>query len=695
MSLPTSTLTTNELKLHDFKGTKASITFGDADINDGYSYLNMNFRANDHKFDFYQDKPVINFIASEEITFNDKKIWHENNDGPMSGLNADMLDGLHASEFKDRNGHNHFGHAFIPGGSKRFVKIATFTPRRVGNSPDFNTSGSNPFEGVFADNIVKRMNARAKFNAFVEDTPERLGPIGVNGFEHTDMASEGVYNSTLRASISILRKGDTKNPPWQGAETVDVHVGIFEDPTNNDENGWSCTSRYFYVSSHERNLPFIKEPDDPRHDWEVGNNVMPVADYSEVVAMSDNNNEEVEVLTKTKKRKSKSTIETVEESKEARNSLIPKHSCPVSIPGHDHTDSDHKRPEVDYSDYAEPPDSTKNYYKAQKFPDTIPPGFSYQKELESFRLYHVDSHVETVDGVNVVTHQFDLYMVVDTKMEVHVQPYMSSSCLFYNYQKPISEGELPNGPYMRPLSVYDNRYAHVEHRHRNYEEKIERIDEEIEEMWQSFDGYVAIHQGQENANKVLMTNSSGKVVAVVDNIERHQDDRRYKRRVLVTNDDGCIVESWIQTKELAQLKDVRANIQHQIDELFAGLQAVPPPPEIPDVSGYVKKIGDTMTGDLYMTNNGEFKIYKDAAKTPQFGMHMHTKNGYSGFHDVYENTVIAGLRNDTTDTNDRIFYVNKKSFAVGGAPGKGGAKITVSSTAPTNPRVGDVWIKNG
>lgn len=641
--LPTSTITTNEIKLFDFKGAKASLTFGDADINDGYSYLRLNFRANDYKFDFWQDKPILNFIAEEAITFNDKKIWHEDNDGPMSGLNADMLDGLHASEFKDRNGHHHFGHAFMPGGEKKFVKIATFTPRRVGNAPDFNTNGTVPFQGVFTDNIVKRMEARAKFEAFKEDTPERLGPIGINGFEHTDMASEGVYNATLRASISLLRKGDASAPPWKGAETVDVHVGIFEDPTNEDTDGWSCTSKYFYISCHERNVPFLKENDDPNHDYLVGGNVKPI----------DNDFRP-------------NTVEAIVEDR-----TKPMLRASVSDPKYDHI---HSRPPVNYDDYATPPDPSKNDYNAQKFPPVIDPGFGYQKHLEGFRLYHVQSLVDTLDGVQVVSHKFELYMAVDTKMEVHVQPYMSSSCLFYNYQKPLGESELPQGQYLRPYSIYDNRYAHVEHRHRNYEEKIEQIDSEIEEIWDVFDKYVCLDQGSANANKVLMTNSSGKVVAVTDNIERHQDDRRKKERVLVTNKEGCIAESNITTRELAQLEKVRSNIQEQIDEIGVELE------KMPDGDAFVKKTGDSMTGHLRMTKGAEVKV----------------ENGLNG--SFYSNKSEIGLY-DNSEGRPILSYTDE--------PGIGRVvkfpkntvvlsdkRLTIAPSAPSNPEVGDVWIKN-
>ena len=62
-------------------------------------------------------------IGSNSITYNDNKIWHAGNDGPTSGLNADLLDGLHASDFpilsKD-------GTAFVSGGTCDVTEYGTY-----------------------------------------------------------------------------------------------------------------------------------------------------------------------------------------------------------------------------------------------------------------------------------------------------------------------------------------------------------------------------------------------------------------------------------------------------------------------------------------------------------------------------------------------------------------------------------------
>lgn len=43
-------------------------------------------------------------LKGTEITFNDGEVWHEDNDGAGSGLDADLLDGLHASVFLKADG---------------------------------------------------------------------------------------------------------------------------------------------------------------------------------------------------------------------------------------------------------------------------------------------------------------------------------------------------------------------------------------------------------------------------------------------------------------------------------------------------------------------------------------------------------------------------------------------------------------
>ncbi|MGO0862550.1 hypothetical protein, partial [Clostridioides difficile] len=141
-------------------------------------------------------------------------------------------------------------------------------------------------------------------------------------------------------------------------------------------------------------------------------------------------------------------------------------------------------------------------------------------------------------------------------------------CIVHQYQSPATISGLPEtNHFIKPKSIYDNRYSHIRHRHYDYESRLDKIDNEVEEIWDTFDYYVVIAQGSDNARKILMTDDNGNVFCSNDNMERHTDYRRNGSRVLVSDTNKCISESSVTTRELAQLKEIRANVQEQLDEL--------------------------------------------------------------------------------------------------------------------------------
>lgn len=698
--IPTQTVLTNELKLQDFKGTKLSVTFGDADINDGYSYARMNFRANDDKFDFWGDKPCFNFVY-DELTLNDKKIWNETNDGPNSGLNADMLDGMHAAEFKDRHGHHHFLHMFYTSGGKRFVKVATFTTRKVGQAPDFNVNGTPPYQGIFpfsgngvkgADHskkVLQSMAIKDKIEEFKVNTPRDLRTAGNDLFHTTDMLTEGIYNGVLRASCTLLKLGEPT--------TFDIHIGIFEDPMNTIKDGWQGTYKFFYVSCHDELLPFIGE------DYKLSTNTDPNAPKN------------IELSNAIKKQST--LIDVLSGGKsvaEAELEINARHTttAPVNRPNPTET---HERPVESTRGYVKPHDPTKDYIPPAPFPPPAHEGNSYGQFLDIMRLYHIDTHIDTVDGVEVITHKFDLYLCIDEKTEVHIQPYMSSACLLYNFQKPVNSSELPKTTnFLRPKSIYDERYAHKKHRHYDYEEKIWHLIEEVDQIWDAFDYYVVIAQGEGNARKILMTDEKGDVFCADDNMERHKDDRRKGGRVLVTNINKCIAESEILIEELAQLKGVEANIQEQIHELYEKLKALEGivnnilkeidkiwkdialiweeirklKERVTILEGlqdkYVKKAGDTMTGDLIMENpnrDGRYYLKGNGRSVAMYGGSAATDYGVW---DEVRNFDVIRYRHE--DGGAVRLGANSVMLA--------GQRLTISGSAPASPQNGDIWIKN-
>lgn len=716
--IPSQTILTNEVKLHDYKGTKLSITFGDADINEGYSYAKVNFRANDLKFDFFIDKPNLNFIC-DELTINDLKVWNELNHGPNSGLNADMLDGLHFFDFKDRAGRHHYLHMFNNPGGKKFVKIATFTPRRVGNAPNFNTNGTKPFEGIFSDLIMQD-----KIEEFKANTTSDLSSAGNAVFQTTDMLIEGIYNSTLRASISILKKNY--------ATTADIHIGLFSQPSVTAIDGWSSLQKYFYISLHDEHLQYINE----NHDENT--NLDPNKPPSIVTDGLSN---------------------VIESLKAAVNESSSESTVPY-IPLCSHTP-----PGISKNGYTPPSDPTPDYIKPNPFAAKAHEGFSYSRYLDAFRLYHVESKKETIDGVEVISHRFDLYMAIDELAELHIQPYMSSGCFIYNFEKPITEANLPIGNFIRPKSIYDNRYAHKAHRHYGYEQKIWHLIEQVDEVWDAFDNYVTIEQGVANAKKILMTDNNGKVFPSIDNFERHNDARRAGRRALISSVGKCIEESIITQFELEQLDDVRSNVQKQIDDLLALLYQIEQSirNDIPDVSNFVKRTGDTMSGylslhadpthDMHAVNKryvddktrdfvkkggdtmtgfltlhadptsdmhavtkryvdtkigdyvkktgdtmtGDLKMNSAFVRFPGNGRDSYFFGGTSGVDiGAWNNSTGKGIWTYNSGDNALRLHDRTLIFGIAGAAGgsDGGRKLTIQPTEPSNPSNGDIWIKN-
>lgn len=287
----TRSVDTNKVKFHDNNGTLMGITFGNADQDGERCFLELNFKANESKSDFIINKHILNFVCSDktgntpELKFNDYKIWNETNDGPNSGLNADLLDGRHATEFKDRYGYHHFIHQVNkanPDSKKNWVKVATFTTRKIGQRMDldFKADGSPAYGGIFqysgngvngvdksdirfvvpggnipaVNQALSSMDAREQFKL---NTPNYLNEYDPDIFHSSNILTEGVYNGTLRGCVTLLKNN---NPT-----TFDFHVGLFEDPLCTDDagedGGWTAIKKYFYVSLHDETLPFLTNDD--------------------------------------------------------------------------------------------------------------------------------------------------------------------------------------------------------------------------------------------------------------------------------------------------------------------------------------------------------------------------------------------------------------------------------------------------
>lgn len=769
-----ATVLTNELRLHDWHNAKLSMTFGESDQEGEYAYLNLKYKATEEKCEFIMDRNTYNIVGPTIITLNDKKIWHENNDGPNSGLNADLLDGRHAIEFKDRYGYHHFVHMFKPptAASKHWVKVARFTTRKIGTPDDFKSNGTPPYSGIFeytgngvggvstddvvtpggtfrSTDIISGMQVRDAITQFQADTPYALDDYDPDLFHSTNMLTQGVYNGTLRASVSILKDGHPT--------TFDFHVGLFENPLQTNADGWDAIDKYFYVSLHDETLPFLNESDwtlatkndthlndgvfdltkvnpdtdDKNSDKDVngnivdgynpsypnfnsyawsddalashmGNNYDKVDDVTSVHAMANlyfekpdgskakaitelrrkYNNDASRALkseiarlkelglaitdlddtigstdpaTQAKIDAVRNAIETAHNEYDSDMDTVDSDVSGSPTRGNDAPTETHNRPQTnvelptvnrgDYQDPVKTEEDAKPYRTTRRrkpFPEANDKdqGDSYQQFVDIMRLYHTGSRTDVIDGMQVDTHFFDLYMAVDAKSEVRVQPYMSSACLLYNFQPCIQEAELPQRKFIRPKSIYDNRYASVRHRHYDYERRIWETTLEVDQLWKNFDNYVKLEQGYQNANKVMLTDKNGRVYSAVDNMERHAEPiaRRSPGKVIVSLKQAikhieglgdvacsCLGTSDITIDELYALKGITCNIQSELDILETAIDDIQEAVDniwdainalANDLMGamgsFVKIPGDMMTGSLMM-KSGTSTYAGDAA----------------------------------------------------------------------------------
>lgn len=827
------TVVTSELRLYDNNLAKMSLTFGNVEQDGEQAYLNIKYKisGNDDVVNYIiKNMRRFNIVGPEQLTFNDYKVWNETNDGPNSGLNADLLDGRHATEFKDRYGYHHFLHQIKPStsASKHWVKIATFTTRKIGDNPnlDFNVKGEPAFGGIFQysgngvngvssdDVVIPGGNIQAVQKAFAVEnireqfkvnTPDKLDLYDPDVFHTTSLLTEGTYNGALRGTVNILKNN---NPT-----TFDFHIGLFEDPLCSDEDGWTAVHKHFYISLHDETLPFLtddaitnpndntnlnkgyidgtnvnEDTDDKNHEtkvagivqngYNVGSNTnfpnfpyyywehnfsggvltynnkdmidsdinsgasIPNAMASDVsfvpadsskakairrlqreygadaetafkesvkrlkdlglaMAMDDEDDDgssdssvgnmdigqtgvdlsEFEDAVKDGKKnrvklkkKIKNEYQDYEKTGEpGETSPVEHHNGPVSrihlgdynkskTGNTPYTTGNYKMPPATEQD-AEPYATTR---RRKPFPERNKngEGDSYQTYIDIMRLYHVKSRTDTIDGLKVVTHVFELYMAVDEKMEVRIQPYMSSACLLFNFQPILQEADLPQAKFIRPKSIYDNRYASVRHRHYDYERRIWELTLEADQIWKNFKRYLTIDQGMDNKNKVMLTDSQGKIYAAEDNMVRHceptvpnpdtgEEARRTGGRVLITSkpaehtienasspiQSSCVDESSITIDELYTLKGIKGNIQEQLDNLWKGIDDIWN--NIGDIwdalnklkdllvkfmeaglGNFVKIPGDTMTGGLWMDLSNESTYEADKGRTggiPAFG----------------------------------------------------------------------------
>jgi hypothetical protein len=147
-----------------------------------------------------------------EMRINNNKVWHAGNDGSGSGLDADLLDGKHASEFQ-------------PAGTYNTI---------IGTDSDLNTSGATIIDNIYVtDGVITSMGTRtlSASNLGISTSAGEVGSYAYLYCTTVDKALSfgGTYSGT------ILR-------PASGS-------------TNQTNLGTTCTSGYNCVTASTYSVP--------------------------------------------------------------------------------------------------------------------------------------------------------------------------------------------------------------------------------------------------------------------------------------------------------------------------------------------------------------------------------------------------------------------------------------------------------
>lgn len=190
-------------------------------------------------------KSVLNLYSTNNLLHNGKKIWTEVNDGANSGLDADLLDGLHGSDYAKSSTTNTFTESnvfnknvSIKGNIGLGDKLTVFSD----SNNDFNINTDSSFAFNF------RIDKEAKIHAnsvYFDDG----SVFGENRL---------VWGDTTGDSIGFLRNPAYKNELWlyhwakQG--TPGSGRFFYADPNNNTvnfDNSISVSGRRMYMQGNQ------------------------------------------------------------------------------------------------------------------------------------------------------------------------------------------------------------------------------------------------------------------------------------------------------------------------------------------------------------------------------------------------------------------------------------------------------------
>ena len=190
-------------------------------------------------------KSVLNLYSTNNLLHNGKKVWTEVNDGANSGLDADLLDGLHGSDYAKSSTTNTFTESnvfnknvSIKGSMGLGDKLTVFSDSN--NDFNINTDSSVAF------NFRVDKEAKIHANSVYFDDGSVLGENRL------------VWGDTTGDSIGFLRNPAYKNELWLHHWTKSGTPGsgrfFWADPktnTVNFDNSISISGRRMYMQGNQ------------------------------------------------------------------------------------------------------------------------------------------------------------------------------------------------------------------------------------------------------------------------------------------------------------------------------------------------------------------------------------------------------------------------------------------------------------
>lgn len=191
------------------------------------------------------EKSVLNLYSTNNLLHNGKKVWTEVNDGDNSGLDADLLDGLHGSDYAKSSTTNTFTESNVFNKNVSIKGIVGLGDKLTVFSDSNNDFNINTDSSV-AFNFRVDKEAKIHANSVYFDDGSVLGENRL------------VWGDTTGDSIGFLRNPAYKNELWlyHWAKPGTPGSGRFfyADPNNNTvnfDNSISISGRRMYMQGNQ------------------------------------------------------------------------------------------------------------------------------------------------------------------------------------------------------------------------------------------------------------------------------------------------------------------------------------------------------------------------------------------------------------------------------------------------------------